>query len=165
MVFCQTQSALAASIEPPALFKPIVSLQKSKMLLNAAEKIAQARGWPCSIVIVDDGGWPILSARMDGAPVVAGIELARGKARTSALFKRPSGDLENAINNGRQASITAGMVMMKGGQPIIINNQIVGAIGISADTPSHDDEIAITALREFYIQNSVLSTPSSAHLR
>ncbi|NWD90500.1 heme-binding protein [Pseudomonas sp. K5002] len=111
-----------------------------------ARKVAADKGWPCAVAIVDDGGWPILTLRMDGAPVVAGIELAQGKARTSALFKRPSGDLENAINNGRPAAITAGLLMMKGAQPIILEGQVVGAIGISADTPAHDDEIALAAV-------------------
>jgi glc operon protein GlcG len=83
---------------------------------------------------------------MDGAPVVAGVELAQGKARTSALFKRPSGDLENAVNGGRPAALSAGLVMMKGAQPIIVDGQVIGAIGVSADTPAHDDEIALAAL-------------------
>ncbi|MDE2035007.1 MAG: heme-binding protein, partial [Pseudomonas sp.] len=53
---------------------------------------------------------------------------------------------ENAINNGRPAAITAGLLMMKGAQPIILEGQVVGAIGISADTPAHDDEIALAAV-------------------
>lgn len=115
-------------------------------MLKVAQETARAKGWPCAVVIVDDGGWPVLGARMDGAPVVAGMELAQGKARTSALFRRPSGDLENAINGGRPAALSAGLMMMKGAQPIVLEGQVVGAIGVSADTPAHDDEIALAAL-------------------
>ncbi|MBV6661435.1 heme-binding protein [Pseudomonas yamanorum] len=139
-------SAMAA--EPPATIahKAILTLATAQQIATQARKVAADKGWPCALAIVDDGGWPILTTRMDGAPVVAGIELAQGKARTSALFKRPSTDLENAINGGRQAAVTAGLLMMKGAQPIILEGQVVGAIGISADTPAHDDEIALAAV-------------------
>jgi glc operon protein GlcG len=143
---CSLQLASAHAADASIARKAILDLKSAQQLLQAAQQTADAKGWPCAVVIVDDGGWPILSARMDGAPVVAGIELAQGKARTSALFKRPSGDLENAINGGRQAAITAGLLMMKGAQPIIVDGQVIGAIGVSADTPAHDDEIALAAL-------------------
>lgn len=139
-------NALAAPPESNIAHKAILDLGTAQQLLMAAQRTAEAGHWPCAIAIVDDGGWPILTARMDGAPVVAGIELAQGKARTSALFKRPSGDLENAINGGRQAAITAGLLMMKGAQPIVVEGRVIGAIGISADTPAHDDEIALAAV-------------------
>jgi hypothetical protein len=58
------------------------------------------------IAVVDDGGWPILLLRMDNAAYVASVELAPGKARTAALFKKPSGALEDAINHGRIAAVT-----------------------------------------------------------
>jgi glc operon protein GlcG len=146
LLSCTLQTAFAAQPEPNVSHKAILDLATAQQLLTAAQRTAEAAHWPCAIAIVDDGGWPILTARMDGAPVVAGIELAQGKARTSALFKRPSGDLENAINGGRQAAITAGLLMMKGAQPIIVEGRVIGAIGISADTPAHDDEIALAAI-------------------
>ncbi|MGC6372213.1 GlcG/HbpS family heme-binding protein [Pseudomonas sp. S2.OTC.A_B10] len=143
---CTLPAAFAA--EPPSSIahKAILNLAVAQQVAATARQVATDKGWPCALAIVDDGGWPILTIRMDGAPVVAGIELAQGKARTSALFKRPSADLENAINGGRQAAITAGLLMMKGAQPIILDGQVVGAIGISADTPAHDDEIALAAV-------------------
>ncbi|WP_029615967.1 GlcG/HbpS family heme-binding protein [Pseudomonas sp. PAMC 25886] len=143
---CTLPAAFAAGPSPGIAHKAILSLATAQQVAAHARKLAADKGWPCALAIVDDGGWPILTLRMDGAPVVAGIELAQGKARTSALFKRPSADLENAINGGRQAAITAGLLMMKGAQPIILEGQVVGAIGISADTPAHDDEIALAAV-------------------
>lgn len=143
---CVLQTAAAEDSQPFIAHKAILTLDNAQRLLRAAQQTAQAKGWPCAVAIVDDGGWPILGARMDGAPVVAGVELAQGKARTSALFKRPSGDLENAVNGGRPAALSAGLVMMKGAQPIIVDGQVIGAIGVSADTPAHDDEIALAAL-------------------
>lgn len=126
--------------------KPVLDLDTALRVVDAARAYASSHGWPCAISVVDDGGWTLAEVRMDGAPVVAGTDLAHGKARTAALFKRPSDDLEKAINGGRMAAVTAGLVMMKGGQPIKEGDQVVGGIGISADTPAHDDEIALAAL-------------------
>ena len=68
--------------------------------------------------MVDDGGWPILLVRMDNAAYVASVELAPGKARTAALFKKPNGALEDAINHGRIVAVTArDFVEMKAGSP------------------------------------------------
>jgi glc operon protein GlcG len=60
------------------------------------------------------------------------VELAPGKARTAALFKKPSQALEDAINHGRVAAVTAqGFIEMAGGLPIIVDGEVMGAIGAS----------------------------------
>lgn len=145
MTFAWGAGAQAETTPPPEQ-KPVLGLDSAMKLVQTARAYADAHHWPCAISVVDDGGWDLASARMDGAPVVAGFDLAQGKARTAALFKRPSDDLEKAVNGGRFAAVTAGLVMMKGGQPITRNGQVIGGIGVSADTPAHDDEIALAAL-------------------
>jgi len=81
----------------------------------------------------DDGGWPILIERMDHAAYIASVELAPGKARTAALFKKPSQALEDAINHRRIAAVTAqGFTMMQGGLPIVVDGEVIGAIGASS---------------------------------
>jgi glc operon protein GlcG len=80
---------------------------------------------------------------MDDAAVPGGVYRAPVKARTAALFQRPSSALEDAINGHRPAAKTArGFVMLTGGLPITVDHQIVGAIGVSADIPQHDEQIA-----------------------
>jgi len=134
-------SVPASAIELPS--QPMLTLAAAQQVLSAAQSKAQASGWPCVISVVDSSGAPILLLRMDHAAVPAGVELAPGKARTAALFRRPSGALEDAINGARPAAITAqGFVLMRGGLPIVVNGHTVGAIGVSADTPQHDEEIA-----------------------
>lgn len=134
-------AAPAFALELPT--RPVLTLEAARAVAAAAEAEASARGWPCVISIVDDAGSPILLTRMDNAAVPAGVDLAPGKARTAALFRRESGTLENAINGQRPAAITArGYVLMRGGVPIIVKGQVVGAIGVSADTPDHDEQIA-----------------------
>jgi glc operon protein GlcG len=80
---------------------------------------------------------------MDNAQVPAGVDLAPGKARTAALFRRNTADLEAALNGPRHALATAGnFVMLTGGLPIIDDGQVVGAIGVSTALPQHDEQIA-----------------------
>ena len=131
----------AAAVELPS--QPVLTLAAAQQVLSAAQSKAQASGWPCVIAVVDSSGSPILLLRMDNAAVPAGVELAPGKARTAALFRRPSGALEDAINGSRPAAITAqGFVLMRGGLPFVVNGHPVGAIGVSADPPQHDKKIA-----------------------
>jgi glc operon protein GlcG len=125
---------------------PMLTLEAARTVVAAARAKAKAEGWPCVISVVDSDGLAIILERMDDA-VLAGVELAPGKARTAALFRRETSALEEAINGRRPAIATArGFVLMRGGVPIVVDNQIVGAIGVSADTPDHDEVIAIAGI-------------------
>jgi Haem-degrading len=72
---------------------------------------------------------------MDASPMLASVELAPAKARTAALFAKPSKALEDAIRAGRTAAVTAGFVEMDGGLPLTVNGELVGAIGVSSARP------------------------------
>ena len=123
--------------------KPYLTLDMARAVVAAAEAKASAEGWPGVIAVVDAAGLPILIERMDHAAVLAGVDLAPGKARTAAMFRRESGVLEGAINSQRPALVTAqGYVLLRGGVPLIVNGEVIGAIGVSADTPDHDEAIA-----------------------
>jgi glc operon protein GlcG len=135
--------------EAQVLEKKVLSLAAARKIVAAAEAEAERNNWPSVIAVVDDSGWPILIERMDHALILAGVELAPGKARTAALFRKPSQALEDAINNGRMAATTAPFIEMKGGLPIVVEGQVVGAIGVSADTPDHDVQIAKAGLAAF----------------
>ncbi|WP_354859694.1 GlcG/HbpS family heme-binding protein [Acetobacter fabarum] len=109
----------------------------------AAEAKASSEGWSCVISVVGDAGSPTLLTRMHNAAVPVRVELAPGKAKTAALFRRNSGAFETSINGQRPAAITArGFVLIRGGFPVVINAQVIGTIGVSGDTPDHDEQIA-----------------------
>jgi glc operon protein GlcG len=127
--------------------KKVLTLAAAQKMVAAAQAEAERRKLAGVIAVVDDGGWPILVLRMDNAAYVASVELAPGKARTAALFKRPSMDLEEAVNHGRFAAVTArDFILMQGGLPIVVDGQVIGGIGASFDTPEHDVEIAQAGL-------------------
>jgi glc operon protein GlcG len=127
--------------------KRVMTLEAARRVVAAAEAEAQRNNAPCVLAVVDDGGWLILLERMDGAPMLASIELARGKARSAAIYRKPTQVLEETINRGRTAAVTAGFVQMQGGVPLIVEDEVVGAIGVSADTPTHDQQIAEAGAR------------------
>jgi glc operon protein GlcG len=139
-------AALSANavLAAPLPSRPILTLEAARTVVTAAEAKAKAEGWPCVISVVDSDGLPIILECMDDPAVLAGVDLAPGKARTAALFRRESGTFEDAINSGkRPAAATArGFVLMRGSVPITVDGHIVGAIGVSADIPDHDEVIA-----------------------
>jgi glc operon protein GlcG len=127
--------------------KKVLTLAAAQSMVAAARAEAERNHLAGVIAVVDDGGWPILLLRMDNAAFVASVELAPGKARTAALFKKPSEALEDAINHGRIAAVTArGFIEMQGGLPIVVDGQVIGGIGASFDTPEHDVLIAQAGL-------------------
>ena len=108
----------------------------------AAEMGAKKRGATVVIVVVDDGGHILLLERLDDTQV-ASVEVGIGKARTAAIFRRPSKEFEDQIRNGRVAALALpGATPLQGGIPIVVDGQVVGAIGVSGNTPQEDEDIA-----------------------
>jgi glc operon protein GlcG len=109
-----------------------------KKVLAACEAEAVKNKWAVSISIVDDGGFLLGFLRMDGAtPITA--EVSMGKARTSAMTKRPSKFFEDRVKERPAfASFPAG-ILIQGGVPLTHANDCVGAIGVSG-VQSHEDE-------------------------
>ncbi|MBV8186768.1 MAG: heme-binding protein [Alphaproteobacteria bacterium] len=138
---------LAGSASAQLTEKKVLTLAATRKMVAAAEAEAERIRSPGVIAVVDDGGWPILIVRMDHAAMLASVELAPGKARSAAMFKKPTQDLEDAINHGRIAATTArGFIEMQGGLPVVVDGEVIGAIGVSADTKEHDAQIAQAGL-------------------
>lgn len=118
--------------------KPCLSLTEVKKMLNACEAEAVKNNWAVAISIVDDGGFLLGFERMDGAPTIS-AEVSLGKARTSAMTRRPSKFFEDRVKD-RPAFITfpAGL-LIQGALPVMHQNECVGAIGVSG-VQSHEDE-------------------------
>ncbi len=118
--------------------KPCLTSADVKKILAACEAEAAKNKWAVSIAIVDDGGYLIGFSRMDGAAAIT-AEVANGKARTSAMTKRPSKFFEDRVKERPAfANFPAG-ILIQGGLPIIHESDCVGAIGVSG-VQSHEDE-------------------------
>jgi glc operon protein GlcG len=123
--------------------KHALTLADVKKMLAACEAEAVKNKWAVAISIVDDGGFLLGFARMDGAPAIS-AEVSMGKARTSAMTKRPSKFFEDRVKERPAfASFPAG-ILIQGGVPLIHDNDCVGAIGVSG-VQSHEDELIANA--------------------
>jgi glc operon protein GlcG len=123
--------------------KKVLTLGMAKKLVAAAEAEAKKRGATVVIAVVDDGGQLILLERLDDTQV-ASVEVAMGKARTAAIFRRPSKVFEDQVKNGRVAALALpGATPLQGGIPITVEGKVIGAIGASGNSPQEDEEIAL----------------------
>lgn len=130
----QAQSALQT--------KKVITLSVAKKLATAAEMEAAKRGATVVIAVVDDGGNLIVLHRLDDTQV-ASVEVAIGKARTAAIFRRPSKVFEDQIRDGRVAALALpGATPLQGGIPVIVDGKVIGAVGVSGNSPQEDEEIA-----------------------
>jgi glc operon protein GlcG len=118
--------------------KPSLTLADVKKMLAVCEAEAAKNKWAVAISIVDEGGFLLGFQKMDGAPTISG-EVSIGKARTSAMTKRPSKFFEDRVKE-RPAfvSFPAG-ILIQGAVPLVHQNECVGAIGVSG-VQSHEDE-------------------------
>jgi glc operon protein GlcG len=125
--------------------KPSLTLADVKKMLAACEAEAAKNKWAVAISIVDDGGFLLGFVRMDGAAVIS-AEVSLGKARTSAMTRRPSKFFEDRVKD-RPAFITfpAGL-LIQGAVPIMHQNECVGAIGVSGVQSHEDEQIALAGV-------------------
>ncbi|RDJ99681.1 heme-binding protein [Paraburkholderia lacunae] len=124
------------------LSKPVLTVAETTRILEAARAEAEKNQWAVAIAVVDDGGHPLGLLRLDGgAPASAYI--ATEKARTSALGRRETKVYEDMINNGRTAFLSAPLQgTLEGGVPVIVDGQVVGAVGVSGVKSDQDAQIA-----------------------
>jgi glc operon protein GlcG len=119
----------------------------AQVAIDAACRVASANEWSVTVAVSDAGGVPLLVRRCDDA-FPASYEIAVGKARTAALFRKPTGVLEDSANvsggSSRAALLSAPFVLMRGGVPIFVDGACVGAVGVSGAKPG-DDELVATA--------------------
>ena len=136
-VFCLSVSAKTVNIMT-------LDQAGAQTVLQAARERAQQRSAPSAIAVVDPAGDLLAFQRMDGVRP-ASAELAIEKARTAARLQRPTEEIEDNINRGRTAFITAGIAALRGGVPIRVDGKVVGAVGVAGLSKETDTEIANTA--------------------
>jgi glc operon protein GlcG len=133
---------LANGVHAELPVKQVLTLGVAKKIAAAAEAEALKRGSTVVIVVVDDGGHVIVLERLDDTQV-ASVEVGIGKARTAAIFRRPSKVFEDQIREGRVAALALpGATPLQGGIPITVDGKVIGAIGVSGNTPQEDEDIA-----------------------
>ena len=127
--------------------KAVLSQAEVGQILATARQEAQNNQWPVTIAVVDDGGHPLALERLDGASPISAY-IATEKARTSALGRRESKGYEDMVNGGRHAFLSAPLLTsLEGGVPIIVDGQVIGAVGVSGVKAEQDAQVAKVGAR------------------
>lgn len=143
LVAAAATMVMAEGAQAQLIEKTALTLDGAKKIAAVAEAKAKAEGARVVIAVVDENGSLLLLERLDDTQV-ASVNVGIDKARTAAIYRRPSKVFEDQVKNGRISALALhGAVALQGGVPILVNGKVIGAIGVSGETPSQDEDIAI----------------------
>lgn len=133
--------AASASAGQTVTDNPTITLAGARQVIAAAVAAAKAAQAPGGVVaVVDAGGNLVALERLDGT-FAAGANISIGKARTAALFKRPTAFFEDVIKKGRTPMVALNdFTPLQGGVPIIVGKRVVGGVGVSGAASAQQDE-------------------------
>ena len=119
---------------------PAITFEGAKLAADAVQEVSEERGVSPVAAVVDAGGALVYLWRPDAAQV-ASAEVSVDKARTAAIYRRPSKDFEDQASGGRPSALhLARAVPLQGGMPIKFDGQVIGAIGVSGATSAPEDQ-------------------------
>jgi glc operon protein GlcG len=128
----------------PAPYGSPITFEQAKKAMVAAEAEARKNNWQVVISIVDSGGHLVMLQRLDAQ--TASVEIATGKATSSAALRRPTKALEDGLAAGgaglRILSVRS-VTALQGGVPILLDGKIIGAIGVSGVMAAQDEVVAM----------------------
>jgi uncharacterized protein GlcG (DUF336 family) len=137
--------ALASAVaQMPNPYGPAISLENAKKAAAPALAEAAKNKWTVAVAIVDPGGNLVYYEKMDNTQI-GSANVAIDKARSAALFKRPTKALQDTLaagGEGLRILRVQGAVPVEGGIPLVIDGKIVGAIGVSGATSAQDAQCA-----------------------
>ncbi|MBI3449490.1 MAG: heme-binding protein [Acidobacteria bacterium] len=138
--------ALAPAAAQTTSGKRVLTLEGAKAVVAAAEAEAKKGNAGGAIAVVDDGGNLILVERLDNT-FSASANISIGKARSAANFRKETSVFEDAIKSGRTSLIAnPELLPLQGGVPIVVDGQVVGAVGVAgANSAQQDTDIARAA--------------------
>jgi glc operon protein GlcG len=120
----------------------VVDAAGADAVLRAAEAYASERGHRVVIAVVDPAGEVVRVGRTEAAQA-ASARVAVDKARTAAIFVRPTRELEEQVTHGRLGALALhGASALTGGVPLVAGGEVVGAVGVSGETPDEDEAVA-----------------------
>jgi len=141
--------ALCALLATPASaqsYGPALDVATAKKIAAGAVAEAQKNGWKVAIAIVDNHGMLVYYERLDDTQTGSNA-IALDKAKTAAMFRRPSRVFEEGVSKGRVALLgLQGATPITGGLPIMVGGRTVGGIGVSGVTSDQDEQIAAAGL-------------------
>jgi uncharacterized protein GlcG (DUF336 family) len=140
----ESVSAAGAAAELSTVEVPALTREGAQRVAETVGAAAAARGVAPVVSVVDAGGALLYLLRPDAAQV-ASVAVTTDKARTAAIYRRPSKDFEDQAAHGRPSALhLAGAVPLQGGMPILHDGHVIGAVGVSgASSADEDQELAV----------------------
>jgi uncharacterized protein GlcG (DUF336 family) len=127
-------------------YGPSITLEQARKIASGAAAEARKNSWPVAIAVVDPHGALVYYERMDDTQSASPV-IAVDKARTAAMFRRPTRVLEDGVNKGRPSVLgLPGATPITGGLPIMIGGKVAGGVGVSGVTSDQDEQIAKAGL-------------------
>ena len=127
-------------------YKPVLTLEDAKRIAAAAECEAQNNAWAVVIAVVDDGGH-LLYLQRSHETQFGSVETAIAKAHAAVAFQRPTKASEDAVLSGRLIHLALpGVIPAEGGVPIIIDDNVIGGLGVSGGRSVQDGQVAAAGL-------------------
>ncbi len=149
--FCVAAQNQASTAPAIVAYGTPITLEAAKKIASAAEAFAVGKQWTVAIAIVDIGGNLVLLEKLDNTQI-ASIDIAFGKAKTANNFKRSTKAMEDAVvggGAGLRLLALPGVFPLEGGDVILSNGKIIGAIGVSGMQSAQDGEVVKAALAAF----------------
>lgn len=134
----------SASAQMPNPYGPPIQLEDAKRAATSAFAEARKNNWTMAVAIIDLSGNLVYFEKMDNTQLATAQVLIQ-KARSAAIYKRPTKALQDALaagGAGLRILRLEGAVPAEGGIPLVVDGKIIGAIGLSADTSDYDNQCA-----------------------
>jgi glc operon protein GlcG len=128
-------------------YGPPITTEHARKVASVALAEARANNWAMAAAVVDPAGILVYFERMDDTQN-ASSEIAIDKARSAALFRRPTKTFQDSVERGGiglRVMALRGAIPVEGGVPLVINGQIVGGLGVSGGTAEQDGQCAKAA--------------------
>lgn len=134
-------TAAAAQDRRPG-YGPTVNLAAAKKIAAGTIAECQKNSWNVAVAVVDNHGYLVYFERMDNTQT-ASMDIAVGKAKAAATYRRPTRAFADVINKGGPATATLpGVFASPGGLPIMADGKVIGGVGVSGVTGDQDEQCA-----------------------
>ena len=121
-----------------------ITLAQAKKVAAAALAPAHSNNWTMVIAIVDPGGHLVYLEKMDQTQV-GSVAIALAKARSAAIFKRPTKVFQDRLARGGEGLLVLRLkdaIPVEGGLPIVVDGKLIGALGVSGGSSAEDEVCA-----------------------
>jgi glc operon protein GlcG len=144
VLFVLVVSVSMATAQAPMPYGAPISLENAKKVAAAAIAEVRKNNWTMAVAVTDPAGYLIYFERVD-ATQTGSVDVAIGKARSAAFYKRPTKVFQDALaagGDGLRILGLQGAVPVEGGLPLVMDGKIVGAIGVSGGSSAQDGQCA-----------------------